>query len=629
MNGLSLKAKLSIAAGGAILLVGIILTADNFISAKAHLEQNLKSQVIDMGNTFAASVNYWFNSKASAIKAFSADPANEADIIKSLQQTKNSGDFENVFYAKTDGTQLNANAVVLPDGNNDPRKWDWYQKATANVSDVYVSPPSIAAATGEFVVSLGKAVQQNAQTIAVLGVDVTVTELLSQLKKVQLPGNGSAFLINANGIILVHSDDKLLSKPIGDLYPGVDYQALRAMSAGEYQLMEVNGRMERVYSSPVAEQNQLLVLVLDDEKVTASLYAQMWTSIGVLLVVLLVSLGGFTLMCNALFRPLGVVSRALAKIADGNGDLTQRIPLTNQDEVGELAQNFNKFIDSLHQLIAHIRQQAKEIDHEAQNGLQRTQTSVSELNRQQQEITMVATAVTEMASATQEIANNAEQTAARAIESANSSESGKELVEKTRESISSLANGVTEATEVIAQLDHHAQEINGILSTIKGIAEQTNLLALNAAIEAARAGEQGRGFAVVADEVRVLSQRTAASTTEIQSTIETLQKTTKVAVNIMALSRDMASHSVQDAMDASHALEEITAAVSSISDMANQIATAAEEQTQVTGEITTNVTAIKDVADEIADGAIQSQDDARKLRGLADDLNGKVSNFIL
>jgi methyl-accepting chemotaxis protein len=629
MNGLSLKAKLSIAAGGAILLVGIILTAENFISAKAHLEQNLKSQVIDMGNTFAASVNYWFNSKASAIKAFSADPANEADIIKSLQQTKNSGDFENVFYAKTDGTQLNANAVVLPDGNNDPRKWDWYQKAMANVSDVYVSPPSIAAATGEFVVSLGKAVQQNAQTIAVLGVDVTVTELLSQLKKVQLPGNGSAFLINANGIILVHSDDKLLSKPIGDLYPGVDYQALRAMSAGEYQLMEVNGRMERVYSSPVAEQNQLLVLVLDDEKVTASLYAQMWTSIGVLLVVLLVSLGGFTLMCNALFRPLGVVSRALAKIADGNGDLTQRIPLTNQDEVGELAQNFNKFIDSLHQLIAHIRQQAKEIDHEAQNGLQRTQTSVSELNRQQQEITMVATAVTEMASATQEIANNAEQTAARAIESANSSESGKELVEKTRESISSLANGVTEATEVIAQLDHHAQEINGILSTIKGIAEQTNLLALNAAIEAARAGEQGRGFAVVADEVRVLSQRTAASTTEIQSTIETLQKTTKVAVNIMALSRDMASHSVQDAMDASHALEEITAAVSSISDMANQIATAAEEQTQVTGEITTNVTAIKDVADEIADGAIQSQDDARKLRGLADDLNGKVSNFIL
>jgi methyl-accepting chemotaxis protein len=629
MNGLSLKAKLSIAASGAILLVGVILTTDNFISAKSHLEQNLKSQVVDMGNTFAASVNYWFNSKSSAIKAFSADPGNEADIIKSLKQTKNSGDFENVFYAKTDGTQLNANGVVLPDGNNDPRKWDWYQKATANVNDVYVSPPSIAAATGEFVVSLGKAVQTNTQIIAILGVDVTVTELLSQLKKVQLPGNGSAFLINANGIILVHSDNKLLSKPIGDLYPGVDYQSLRAMSAGEYRLMEVNGRMERVYSSPIAEQNQLLVLVLDDEKVTSQLYAQMWTSIGVLLVVLLVSLGGFTLMCNALFRPLGVVSRALAKIADGNGDLTQRIPLTNQDEVGELAQNFNKFIDSLHQLIAHIRQQAKEIDHEAQNGLQRTQTSVSELNRQQQEITMVATAVTEMASATQEIANNAEQTAARAIESANSSESGKKLVEKTRESISSLANGVSEATEVIAQLDHHAQEINGILSTIKGIAEQTNLLALNAAIEAARAGEQGRGFAVVADEVRVLSQRTAASTTEIQSTIETLQKTTKVAVNIMALSRDMASHSVQDAMDASHALEEITAAVSSISDMANQIATAAEEQTQVTGEITTNVTAIKDVADEIADGAIHSQNDARKLHGLADDLNGKVSNFIL
>ncbi|TXH65141.1 MAG: methyl-accepting chemotaxis protein [Tolumonas sp.] len=335
------------------------------------------------------------------------------------------------------------------------------------------------------------------------------------------------------------------------------------------------------------------------------------------------------LCVRALFRPLGVVSQALAKIADGNGDLTQRIPLSNNDEVGQLAANFNKFVDSLHQLIAHVRNQAKDIGNEATNGLRRTKSSVQELSRQQQEIAMVATAVTEMASATQEIANNAEQTAAAAIQSAESSESGKSLVNKTRESINELSGGVTDATDVIAQLDRHAQEISGILATIQGIAEQTNLLALNAAIEAARAGGQGRGFAVVADEVRVLSQRTAASTTEIQSTIETLQRTTQKAVNMMEKSRDMAAHSVQDALDASAALEEITRAVSSISDMANQIATAAEEQSHVTGEITTNVTAIKDVADEVASGAIQSEDDAHRLQRQAEDLNSKVAHFIL
>ena len=135
--------------------------------------------------------------------------------------------------------------------------------------------------------------------------------------------------------------------------------------------------------------------------------------------------------------------------------------------------------------------------------------------------------------------------------------------------------------------------------------------------------------AVVADEVRVLSQRTAASTTEIQSTIETLQRTTQKAVNMMEKSSDMAAHSVQDALDASSALEEITRAVSSISDMANQIATAAEEQSHVTSEITTNVTAIKDVADEVASGAIQAEDDAHKLQRQADDLNSKVAHFIL
>ena len=219
MNTMSLKNKLSIAASAAILLVGVILTTETYLAAKSRLETNLSQQVDDLGNTFAASVNYWFNSKGSAIKAFQADPTNDIEIVKGLQQTRLSGEFDNVFYARPDGSQLNANGVVLPPGNDDPRKWDWYQKAQANPAEVYVSPPSIAAATGQFVVSLGKAVQQNGKTSAILGVDVTVTELLNQLSKVQLPGDGSAFLINNNGIILVHTEKEQLSQPISKLYP--------------------------------------------------------------------------------------------------------------------------------------------------------------------------------------------------------------------------------------------------------------------------------------------------------------------------------------------------------------------------------------------------------------------------
>ncbi len=300
-----------------------------------------------------------------------------------------------------------------------------------------------------------------------------------------------------------------------------------------------------------------------------------------------------------------------------------------KDEVGELANNFNRFIGTLHTLISGIRKEAVDMEHCARRGLAQADNSHQQVTRQEQEITQVATAVTQMASATQEIAQHAEQTAAAAQSSSQSTQQGGQLVEKTRHSITLLADEVEQATTVINELNQHAQAISSVLTTIKSIAEQTNLLALNAAIEAARAGDQGRGFAVVADEVRVLSHRTHASTTEIQGTIATLQASTASAVAMMQQSRSQAERSVQDADAASSALGEITTAIEVISDMSTQIATAAEEQHKVTDEITRNVHEIKDLADQLTQDAEESAAQAREQQQLASSLNNQVSLFRL
>ncbi|MEF1175005.1 methyl-accepting chemotaxis protein, partial [Vibrio sinaloensis] len=337
----------------------------------------------------------------------------------------------------------------------------------------------------------------------------------------------------------------------------------------------------------------------------------------------------FNILCTILFRPLTNVSNALEQIANGSGDLTQRIDVESNDEVGKLAHNFNVFVGSLQQLIGHIREQSYQLTEQSELSTQRSNRSVDEIHHQQQEITMVATAVTELASATQEIASHAERTAQAAQDSTLSTDNGHLLVENTKGSINKLAIELESARQVVGALERHGQEISTVLSTIQGIAEQTNLLALNAAIEAARAGEQGRGFAVVADEVRVLSQRTHSSTEEIKNTIAVLQDTTAQAVSIMESSGELAGMSVEDADKASAALGEINSAVTLISDMATQIATAAEEQTHVTSEITQNITSIKDVADQLVVGANQSSEGAHQVRSQAEELVAKVATFKL
>ena len=620
MTSGSLKQKILLCVGLALSGAIVLVSGYAYLSMRQQLLETSYLQVRSLGNEGGNNISNWLAEKRQAIQALSEQ--NNRESLRELQLIKRAGDFLSAYEGDEQGHMKDENPASDYSGY-DPRSRPWYQDAKA-ANHIVTTAPYIDHNTGKLVLTIAMPVANK-----VVAGDITIDKVLDTVNQLKLPADGFAILTDRSGTIIAHKDPARVLKPLSAIHPTLNADYLSGLIQGQaWSELAWDNQQRLVTAIAIPDSDWELLLVLDKAKLLSPLHQQLWGQIGITLIVLLVGLAAIGALITLLLRPLRAVSRALEKMAT-DSDLTQRLKVESNDEVGQVAANFNQFVASLHELIAHVRNEAQLMDRQAAEAVADNSATEQELGKQQQEIAMVATAVTEMSAATLEIAHNAEHTAAAALQSSSSSQHGRQLVNQTHGSIASLANEVGEATTVIAELSQHANEISSVLSTIQGIAEQTNLLALNAAIEAARAGEQGRGFAVVADEVRVLSRRTAASTTEIQKTIETLQKTTDQAVTMMEKSRHLAERSVSDAEAASQAIDEVTQAVSQISDMSIQIATAAEEQTKVTEEITSNITAIKEVGDELALGAAQRQQATHTMQQQATELNAKVSRFVL
>ncbi|MCB1761071.1 MAG: methyl-accepting chemotaxis protein [Gammaproteobacteria bacterium] len=326
-------------------------------------------------------------------------------------------------------------------------------------------------------------------------------------------------------------------------------------------------------------------------------------------------------------RPLSRVIRAIEDLASGEGDLTLRVNVDSRDELGKLAQSLNQFLEKLHDLIRRAATTSRQVREASERMLQLNNQTQEMISSQHSSTDMVATAINEMAATVQEVSQSASSAAEDARQADADAHTGSELVNSSLISIRDLAQDVGRATEVIHKLESETEEVGSVLDVIRGIAEQTNLLALNAAIEAARAGEQGRGFAVVADEVRTLASRTQQSTTEIQGMIEKLQSGARNAVSVMDAGRQKAQTNVERAESAGSSLIQITRAVASISDMNTQIASAAEEQSAVTAEINRNITEISVIADRNSQVSSEAAQASTVLSDYAQELDQIVQNF--
>ena len=326
-------------------------------------------------------------------------------------------------------------------------------------------------------------------------------------------------------------------------------------------------------------------------------------------------------------RPMRRLLDRVQQIAEGDGDLRARLEVHSADELGQLGNAFNRFLDKLQPLIAEVGRVTGEVDAAARSMAAMAATNDQLISSEHAAVDQVSTAATEMSAAVHEVALNAQNASDAARDAERQSSQGAAVVSGTIASIRQLADEVEGASQTIGALAEETASIGAVLEVIRGIAEQTNLLALNAAIEAARAGEQGRGFAVVADEVRALAARTQDSTRDIQARIERLQSGVGRAVQAMHAGSSRAQDSVERASGVDQVLADTTASVQRINDMAAQIATACEEQSSVTEEIARNITDIRDLSNDAAANAAQSLQASQRLSTLAGTLSGLVGRF--
>lgn len=520
-------------------------------------------------------------------------------------------------------------------------KRPWYIE-TMKHNRFFVGSPSADFTTG--IVSAvveGPIYLADGTLLGIGGLDLEIKRVGEKVEQIRYQGKGIPFLLDGKGLVVHFSKDG--GEKVKPTDPIADFDKLEntkgfvalaeAAVAGRsgFEPIEFKGKSYYVAYQPVKLEfpkmewlvGVLIPAELIDDPINDAIQYTLFGAILILAVTLLAIMFSSSLIS----RPLVDLTHAMRDIASGDGDLTRSITVDTQDEVGRLATHFNTFVSKLRQSLHKTQQQAVQVQQSSEHLNEVVAMTNQEIQHEKAQIDSVSAAVTEMAMTVQEISRNAHSTSEAAVAAETRSKQGAELSSKAVSDMNELDRSMLAAVEVVIGLAKESENIGTVVDVIKGIAEQTNLLALNAAIEAARAGEQGRGFAVVADEVRSLAGRTRESTDDIRRMVEKLQQIAREAEDVMQKGRVQTEVSADRARGMQKALAEITDAILVVQQQSSQIAVATGQQTVVADDINRSLHVITELVDNTAQHAQALIGEAHQLDTSASSLNQVVGQF--